>query len=170
LDASIKGHMNQQRKNVRSTQQKDNAEELDEQDEMWEPHLMHKTNLVYVAVHNIESKMYADLTGRFPSVSSRGHKYILIVYDFDSNNIMGQPIKNRSDTAAIRAYTMIYDELTAKSLKPLFQTMDNEASTVLNFFMTAREMKFQLVPHHVHMQNVAERAIQTFKNHVLAVV
>jgi hypothetical protein len=31
-EASIKGHMNQQRKNVRCTQQKDNAEELDEQE------------------------------------------------------------------------------------------------------------------------------------------
>jgi hypothetical protein len=61
-DASFKGHMNQHRKNVRSTQQKDNAEELDEQEKMWEPHLTHKTNLVYVAVHDIESKMYADLT------------------------------------------------------------------------------------------------------------
>jgi hypothetical protein len=34
-DASIKGHMNQQRANViRSKQQKENAEELDEQDKM----------------------------------------------------------------------------------------------------------------------------------------
>jgi hypothetical protein len=93
-DASIKGHMNQQRKNMRSTKQKDNAEELDKQEEMWEPHLTHKTNLVYVTVHGIKIKTFADLTGRFPSVSSRGHTYILIVNDFDSNNILAQPMKN----------------------------------------------------------------------------
>jgi hypothetical protein len=54
-DASIKGHLNQQRKNVRSTQHKDNSEELDEQDEMWEPHLTYNTNLIYVTVHGITS-------------------------------------------------------------------------------------------------------------------
>jgi hypothetical protein len=158
-DVSIKGHMNQHRKHVRSTQQKGNAEELDEQDEMWEPHLTHNANLVYVAVHDMESKTYPDLTGTFPSVSSRGHKYILIVYDFDSNNILAQPMKNRSDTEAIRAYTIIYDELTAKGLKPLFQNMDNEASTALKTFLTALKMNFQLVPPHIHRQNAAERAI-----------
>jgi hypothetical protein len=167
-DASIKGHMNQQRKNVRSTQHKDNAEELDEQDEMWEPHLMHKTNLVYVTVQEIEIKTYANLTGHFKSVSIREKKYILTVYDFVSNNILAQAMKNRSDTEAIRAYTIIYDELTTKGLKLLFQTMDNEASTALKTFLTAREMKFQLVPPHVNRQNAAERAIRTLKNHLLA--
>jgi hypothetical protein len=68
-DVSIKGHMNQQRKNVRSTQQKDNAEELDKQDEIWEPYLTHKTNLVYVAVHDIESKTYICQPYRTLSVS-----------------------------------------------------------------------------------------------------
>jgi hypothetical protein len=121
---------------------------------MWEPHLTHKTNLVYVAVHDIESKTYADLI-----VSSWGHKFILIVYDIYSNNILAQPMKNRSDTEAIRAYSIIYDELTAKGLKPLFKTMDNEKSSALKIFMTAREMKFQLVPPRVHRQNIAERAM-----------
>jgi hypothetical protein len=144
-DVSIKGHTNQQLKNVISTQQKDSVEEVVEKDEMWEPHVPHKTNLVYVAVHNIESKTYAELTGRCSSISSRGHKYILIVYDFDSNNIMAQPMKTRSDTEAIRAYTIICDELTVKGLKPLLQTMDNKASTALKTFLTARKMKFQLV-------------------------
>jgi hypothetical protein len=46
--------------------------------------------------------------------------------------------------------------------------MDNEASTALKTFLTAREMKFQLVPPRVHMQNAAERSIQKFKNNLLA--
>jgi hypothetical protein len=130
-DATIKGHMNQQRKNVRCTQQKESTVEQDEGDEICEPQIMHKTNLVYVAVYHIESKTYSDLAGSFPAVSSCGHKYIFIVYDFNSNNILAQPMKNRSDAEAIRAYTIIYDELTAKCLQLVFQTMDNEASTAL---------------------------------------
>jgi hypothetical protein len=38
----------------------------------------------------------------------------------------------------------------------------------LKTFLTSREMKFQLVPPHIHRQNAAERAIQTFKNHCIA--
>lgn len=79
-------------------------------------------------------------------------------------------MKNRSDAEAIRAYTKIYDELTAKGLKPTFQTMDNEASKALKLFLHSKDIQFQLVPPHVHRQNAAERAIQTFKNHFVAML
>jgi hypothetical protein len=44
---------------------------------------------------------------------------------------MAQPMKNRSDTEAMRAYIIIYDELTSKGLTPLFQTMDNQPHSKL---------------------------------------
>jgi hypothetical protein len=34
--------------------------------------------------------------------------------------------------------------------------------------MTEQNIALQLVPHHLHHQNAAERAIQTFKNHFVA--
>jgi hypothetical protein len=51
---------------------------------------------------------------------------------------------------------VLYNELTAKGLKPLFQTMDNEESSALKKIITSIEMKFQLVPPHIHIQNAAE--------------
>jgi hypothetical protein len=168
LESNNKGHMNQQRKNVRSTLRKENATAQDEEDNMSETHTKHKTNLIYAVVHNIEGHTYTYLTGRFPAVSSRGYKYILILYDFDMNNIMAEPMKNRSDAESIREYTVIYDELTSKGLKPLSQTMENEASTALKTFFMALQMKFQLILTHIHRQNAAERAIQMFKNHFIA--
>jgi hypothetical protein len=90
------------------------------------------------------------------------------LYDFDTNNIFAEPIKSMSDAEAIRAYTVLYDELTVTGLKPLFQRMDHEASSALKTFLTSREMKFQLVPSRIHIQNAAEREIQTFKNHFIA--
>jgi hypothetical protein len=107
-------------------------------------------NLIYAEIHNTEGNTYTDLAGRFPSVSSRGYKYILILYDFYKNNILAEPMKKRSDPEATRVYTVIYHELTSKGLKPLFQTMDNEASDALKTFLAALNMKFQLVAHHVH--------------------
>jgi hypothetical protein len=79
-------------------------------------------------------------------------------------------MKNRSDAEAIRAYSKIYDELTSKGLKPKFKTMDNEASTALKHFLHSKDIQFQLVPPHVHRQNAAERAIQTFTNHFVAML
>jgi hypothetical protein len=79
-------------------------------------------------------------------------------------------MKNRSDTEAIRAYTKIYEELTAKGLKPTFQTMDNEASKALKHFLYSKDIHFQLVAPHVHRKNAAERAIQTFKNHLIDIL
>jgi hypothetical protein len=83
----------------------------------------------------------------------------LVLYDYDGNSIQAEPMKNRSDAEAIRAYSRIYDELTTKGLKPKFQTMDNEASTALKHFLHLKDITFQLVPPHLHHQNAAERAI-----------
>jgi hypothetical protein len=64
----------------------------------------------------------------------------------------------------------IYEELTVTGLKPTFQTMDNESSKALKLFLHSNDIQFQLVPPHVHQQNAAERAIQTFKNHFVAIL
>jgi hypothetical protein len=91
-----------------------------------------------------------------------------VLYDFDTNNILAEPMKSRSDAEAIRAYTVLYNKLTEEGLKTLFQTMDNEASSALKMFLTSREMTFQLLPPHIHRQNATERAIQMFKNHFIS--
>ena len=46
--------------------------------------------------------------------------------------------------------------------------MDNEASLELKSAIGKEAAEYQLVPPHVHRRNAAERAIRTFKNHLLA--
>jgi hypothetical protein len=65
----------------------------------------------------------------------------------------------------VKAYGIIYQELTAKGFKPKLQTLDSEASTALKNFITAHNINYQLVPPHCHQHNAAERAIATFKEH-----
>jgi hypothetical protein len=48
--------------------------------------------------------------------------------------------------------------------------MDNKSSTALNHFLQSKDIQFQLVPPYVQGQNAAERAIQTFKNHSIAML
>jgi hypothetical protein len=46
--------------------------------------------------------------------------------------------------------------------------LDNEASNELKNSMTKNNLSYQLAPPHIHRHNAAERAIRTFKNHLLA--
>jgi hypothetical protein len=48
--------------------------------------------------------------------------------------------------------------------------MDNEASTALKHFLHSKDIKFKLVTPHIHSQKASERAIQTLKNHFVAML
>ena len=42
-----------------------------------------------------QQKAYIDLTGRFPRRSSRGNTHVFLMYDYDSNAILIEPLKTR---------------------------------------------------------------------------
>ena len=92
----------------------------------------------------------------------------MVAYDHDSNTIHAEPMKNRSGPEFLKSYTAIHNLLSECGLAPKMHYLDNECPTVLQKFMTARDKRFQLLPPHLHRQNSAERAIQTFKNHFIA--
>ena len=113
-------------------------------------------------------KLYTDLTGCFPVQSSRGHKYILVAYNFDSNSIHVRPLKSRHDNNTIKAYEEIYSMLTQQGLKPQLHWLDNEASKALKNFINKEQTEYQLTPLHIHRRNAAEQAIRTFKSHFIS--
>jgi hypothetical protein len=79
--ATSKGHLNQHRHNTKVINQ--------------EADMDHgiKTQLVYAAIID-GGQIYTDQKGIFPVVSIKGNKYIIILYDYDSNAILAQPIKD----------------------------------------------------------------------------
>jgi hypothetical protein len=81
--STAKCHLNQQRQNARATKIKD-TQLLDAK-----ANLDHgiKTQYVYAATIDF-GHIYMDQTGRFPLVSSKGNKYIMVLYDYDSNAIL----------------------------------------------------------------------------------
>jgi hypothetical protein len=89
--STAKGHLNQQRQNARTTKIKD-AQLIDSEND--QDHGI-KTQFVYAATIDA-GKIYTDQTGRFLVISSKGNKYIIILYDYDSNAILAQPIKDRT--------------------------------------------------------------------------
>jgi hypothetical protein len=126
-----------------------------------------KTQYVYAATIDA-GQIYTDQTGRFPVVSSKGNKYIMILYDYDSNAILAQPIKERTAPELLRAFQVMEQELVARGIKPKLMKLDNEASKLLKTYLHHHNITFQLVPPYSHRRNSAERAIRSFKDHLIA--
>lgn len=179
-DATVKGHLRQQYKNTRSTKPPPNDSRDAPQttrntnDKFLEATSNNsddqttRTNNVFLHAFQPTGQIYTDQTGRFPVTSSRGNKYIMLLYDYDSNSITTEPMKSRSEAEMIRAYSKLHDHLVQCGLKPQLQKLDNEAPAGLKKFMKTNGIDYQLVPPHLHRRNAAERAISTFKDHFIA--
>jgi hypothetical protein len=155
--------LNQQRQNARTTKIKDTKVIVTE------PDLDHgiKTQFVYAATIDA-GQIYTDQTGRFPVMPSKGNKYIMILYDYDSNAILAQPIKDRTAPELLKAFQVMEQELLARGLTPKLMKLDNEASKLLKTYLHQQDITFQLVPPYSHRRNSSERAIRSFKDRLIA--
>jgi hypothetical protein len=161
--STTKSHLNQQRQHARSTKVRDPTVIITE------PDLDQgiKTQYVYAATVDA-GQIYTDQTGIFPVVSRKGNKYIMILYDYDSNAILAQPIKYTTAPELLRAFQVMEQELLSRGLKPKLMKLDNEASKLLKTYLYQQNITFQLVPPYSHRRNAAERAIRSFKDHLIA--
>jgi hypothetical protein len=178
--ATFKGHLDQTRKNQRSTKRKPKGfQEHIDSTNMMEDYFPPREPLglrshdVYADVINMaEDKAnghtYSDQTGKFPIPSSRGNNYCFVLYDYDSNAIDAVAIKNRTATSIRDAYNTVNDRLKRAGLKPRLHILDNECSALLKDLFYKEGIHYQLVPPGIHRRNAAERAIRTFKNHLIA--
>ena len=112
--------------------------------------------------------IYHDLTGSFPFVSLDGSVCFFVLYHYKSNFIFATPIKGLDDKTIFHAYQKHFDELTSKGFKPKLNIMDNQATKHIKAFLSQNNCDLQLVEPHNHRVNVAERAIQTFKDAFIA--
>jgi len=64
------------------------------------------------------SGFFSDQTGRFPQKSSNRGQYVTIAYNQDSNEILAEPIKSRSQHELVRAMKDIHKYLKQQGLTP----------------------------------------------------
>jgi hypothetical protein len=119
--AMAKGHLNQQRQNARTTKIKE-APLLDSSTD--QDHGI-KTQFVYAATIDA-GQIYTDQTGRFTVVSSKGNKYIMVLYDYDSNAILAKPSKDLTAPELLKAFQFMEQELVTRGLKPKLMKLDNK--------------------------------------------
>ena len=128
------------------------------------------TQKLYKDCQPVTGRITTNLPGRSPATSRRGSKYLLVLYDFDSNAILTKPMRRRTGPEHLTAYQFATKTLVDRGLRPWLQRLDNEASEALKEHITSNDVDFHLPPSHIHRRNATERAIQTFKNHLIAML
>jgi hypothetical protein len=98
-----KGHMNQTRKNVRSTKVFETSNTT--------PLKGKKFRDIGKHVYNVRETIFSDQTGKFPKRSQKGYKYIMVMVEIDSNAILVEPMKIRKDEEMIQAYDALLAQL-----------------------------------------------------------
>ena len=180
-ESTAQGHMHQEKQNLQSTKQP-KIEKTDNplpslqsnsvNDDIFPPSPAPNIKTHQVA-HSIMNRKelntaYQDLTGRFPMKSSRGNECILVGYHYDANCILAHPAKNRKGPTLVGAWQHLQNEFAKAGTAPEAWILDNEVSDDLKSAFSDNEVEFQLAPPHSHRRNLAERAMQTFKNHFKA--
>jgi hypothetical protein len=84
--------------------------------------------------------------------------------------ILVERLLNRTTDQLVAEYTATHRWFQAHGHHPKFQILDNEAPTPLLTFFSVALIDYQLVPPFNKRANKAERAIQTFKWHFIAVL
>jgi hypothetical protein len=159
-----KGHMNQTRKNVRSTKAKPTTWEQPAQSPLKEPNTSQLTGKkvrdVFTRVYDIRETVFSDQTGRFPTRSLRGNKYIMVMVEIDSNALLVEPINSRNDHEIAREYRVLMTRLQHAGIVPKKHILDNEVSEAMKTFIKNKyKMAMELVPPGCHRRNAAEVAI-----------
>jgi hypothetical protein len=114
--------------------------------------------------------MYTDQTGRFLTKSSRGHQYIMVLFEINSNAILVETMKNRTTGEMIQAYQVLMDCLCSVGVTPKMHILNNKCSAEFKERIKLNNMQYQLVPPHDHRRNIAEEAIQVFKAHFISIL
>ena len=63
--------------------------------------LVQRTTIVFTKIIDHKQQIDTDLIGKFPVTYNRGNKYLFVLYDYDSNCILIQPMKSIVDSKFI---------------------------------------------------------------------
>ena len=129
--ATAQGNSRQQQKNVRSTKIT-TTPSIDNNTLEMTTHSIPpmetrvRTKMAFVKSIEITDKISTDQTGRFPVTSTCGSKYLMVLYDHDSNGIIAEPIKLKSEHELICAHSDLHTCLSNRGITPHVQMLDNK--------------------------------------------
>ena len=87
-----------------------------------------KVRDIYTNLYDTRNTVFSDQTGKFPTESHSGNKYIMVMVEIDINAVLVEPLKNRKDTEINRAYRTIMILLKRAGIVPKKHILENEVS------------------------------------------
>ena len=120
-------------------------------------------NLVCMWLVDVSGQIFLYQTGRLTRVSSRGNRSVMVLYDYDSNAIPTERLKNNTTSELVRAQMWITQYLLDCGLNTKALLIDNKCPEDLKSFYRANSTEFQLCPPNDHRKNQAEKAIDSCK-------
>jgi hypothetical protein len=118
----------------------------------------------------VTQKIWTDQPGRFPKKSMKGSQYMMVLTESESYAIPVKPMTNRTSGEMIRAYQVLINRLRSVGIAPKQHILDNECSNDFKEAIKTNEMTYQLIPPHDHQRNKAEKVINLFKDHFVAIL
>ena len=94
----------------------------------------------------------------------------MVIHEIDRNSIWIEPMKNKTQEEMIKARRNALKCTKLQGIVPLHQILDNNIFEAYKEEILATKISYQLVPPNVHRQNIAEKAIQTWKSHFIGVL
>lgn len=150
--ATCKGHMKQRPSNIRTT----DATKTERR------RLRRTLSLSLVDSSELKHVMGMDYTGRYPTTLRRGHKYVFVMFDHNTNYIAAVPVKSRKKDAYIAAFQQAIDVIGGATNASIVRH-NNEVSRNLEEAITEHGLNYQFVLAYTHRANPAEKAFSTFK-------
>ena len=83
-----------------------------------------------------------DLPGRYPITSLRGHKYLFVMFDTNSNFINAVPIKNRSTPELLKGFKHCHEYLKRRRFRAKLLRLDNEVSKELIAHIESEQLQY----------------------------
>ena len=74
--------------------------------------------LATIILFSTNRKCFSDLTGAFPHKSIRGNFYVIVVYDFEINAIISEPIKTRQAPTICDKFLKMHKILKSRGKNP----------------------------------------------------
>ena len=131
-DAMTKGHLDRVRQNTRSTKVHEHEEKIKQEV---------KQHCAFAMVENV-GKIYTDQTGAFPTLSSKGNRYLFILYHYDTNAILAEPIKNRTAGELVREHDKLVKYLSQRGYSSKLHILDNEVSQLIKKYNQEQKINF----------------------------
>jgi hypothetical protein len=91
-------------------------------------------------------------------------------HDVDSNSLWAEALKDNTGGKLILGCARALEQMQKAGIIPKHQVLDNQASAANKKAIGESDMTYELVPPDNHQCNMAEKAIQTFKDHFVGIL